>query len=99
MERCVLDCSQFGTDDLLFDQLSELAAIVDPVPWTVQASARAAFARQSTKPILASTPVRGRTEPAADDPGPRAIEDLRAVLRMSAGIAGDSRLSPARRIC
>jgi hypothetical protein len=69
MERCVLDCSQFGTDDLLLDRLSELAAIVDPVPWTFQASARAAFARQSTKPIARVNPVRDQTVAAEDDPG------------------------------
>lgn len=71
MGRWVLDCSQFGTDDQLLDRLGELAAIVDPVPREVQASARSLFARRSTKPVACGNPVGGQAELVADVPAPQ----------------------------
>lgn len=45
MEPRSLNCSQAATDAMLMDRLSELAAIVDPVPWSVQARAGGALRR------------------------------------------------------
>jgi len=64
MEMC--DCSRSGTDELLLERLGELAAIVDPVPWMVEASARAAFARRSAKPTAPANPARGQTKPTVE---------------------------------
>ena len=81
MDPCALDCSQFATDDLL-DQLSELAAIVDPVPWRVQASVRAAFRCRSAKSTAGGVdPVCGQTSERLTQMSARALQATPAPLR------------------
>lgn len=63
------------------DQLSELAAIADPVPWRVQESARAAFRLQAAAPTTRVDPIGGQAGPADSDRRPQtAHHNERSVL-------------------